>query len=144
LRDVLALCRAKPKDARQEAIWKISLRTRSGLPIPERLPCPQGRTSARISNGSCRIIRQSVEPAQWGNSLRLFFMVTEMERMRRAQAGADIELRNSMLDFDFDSRLIKSSMASTVERGLKTLRSTHTRLSSSGGRSSSSLRVPER
>jgi len=34
-----------------------------------------------------------------------------------AQAGADIELRNSMLDFDFERRLIRSSMASTVERG---------------------------
>ena len=49
-----------------------------------------------------------------------------------------------MLAFDFDSRLINNSMASTVESGLKTLRSTHTRLNSSGGRSSSSLRVPER
>jgi hypothetical protein len=74
----------------------------------------------------------------------LFFMVSEMERLRSAQAGADIELRNSMLDFDFDRRLIKSSMASTVERGLRTLRNTHTRLNSSGGRSSSSFRVPER
>ena len=74
----------------------------------------------------------------------LFFMVTEMERLRMAQTGADIEPRNSMLDFDFDSRLIKSSMASTVESGLRTLRSTHTRLNSSGGRSNSSLRVPER
>jgi len=61
-----------------------------------------------------------------------------------AQAGADIELRNSMLDFDFERRLIRSSMASTVERGLRTFRSTHTRLNSSGGRSNSSLRVPER
>src|SRR5580692_4723614 len=60
------------------------------------------------------------------------------------QAGADIDPRNSALDFDFVKRLSKSSIASTVERGLKTLRSTHTRLSSSGGRSSSSLRVPER
>ena len=73
-----------------------------------------------------------------------FFVVIEMERLRIAQAGADIEPRNSRLDFDFDSRLIKSSMASTVERGLRTLRSTQTRLNSSGGRSSSSLRVPER
>ncbi len=66
------------------------------------------------------------------------------EGLPHAQAGADIELKNSMLDFDFDSRLINSSMASTVERGLKTLRSTHTRLNSSGGSNSSSLRVPER
>src|SRR5258708_40042911 len=73
-----------------------------------------------------------------------FFLVTETERLRIAQAGADIELKNSMLDFDFDSRLINSSMASTVERGLRTLRSTQTRLNSSGGRSNSSLRVPER
>ncbi len=60
------------------------------------------------------------------------------------EGGAFIPLKNSMLDFDFDSRLISSSMASTVESGLKTLRSTHTRLNSSGGSSSSSLRVPER
>jgi hypothetical protein len=72
------------------------------------------------------------------------FVVTELERLVIAQAGADIELKNSMLDFDFDRRLIKSSMASTVESGLRTLRSTHTRLNSSGGSSSSSLRVPER
>ena len=32
-----------------------------------------------------------------------------------AQAGADIELKNSMLAFDFDSRLVSNSMASTVE-----------------------------
>src|SRR5580704_4391371 len=61
-----------------------------------------------------------------------------------AQAGADIDPRNSALDFDFVRRLSKSSIASTVERGLKTLRRTQTRASSSGGRSNSSLRVPER
>ena len=60
------------------------------------------------------------------------------------QAGDDMELRNSVLDFDLVSRLRSSSIASTVERGLSTLRSTQTRLNSSGGRSSSSLRVPER
>jgi len=136
---------AKPKDAKPAAVWKNSLRTRSGLPIPGKLPCPQGRTSTRISSGSCRIVGQSVESAQRQNALRLFlFVVTELEGLRIAQVGADIELKNSMLDFDFDKRLIKSSMASTVERGLKTLRSTHTRLNSSGGKSNSSLRVPER
>jgi hypothetical protein len=62
----------------------------------------------------------------------------------RAQAGVDIDARNSPLDFVFVRRLSKSSIASTVERGLKTLRSTQTRLSSSGGRSNSSFRVPER
>src|SRR5258708_14116559 len=61
-----------------------------------------------------------------------------------AYAGADIELKNSMLALDFERRLISSSMASTVESGLRTLRRTHTRLNSSGGRSSSSFRVPER
>ena len=60
------------------------------------------------------------------------------------QAGDDMELRNSVLDFDLVSRLRSSSIASTVERGLSTLRRTQTRLNSSGGRSSSSLRVPER
>jgi hypothetical protein len=63
---------------------------------------------------------------------------------RDPQVGADMEPRNSLLDFDFVSRLKSSSMASTVESGLSTLRRTQTRLSSSGGRSSSSLRVPER
>src|SRR5437899_11246087 len=79
-----------------------------------------------------------------GRKNAAFFLLMEMEKLRIAQAGADIELKNSMLAFDFDSRLINSSMASTVESGLKTLRSTHTRLNSSGGRRSSSLRVPER
>jgi hypothetical protein len=37
-----------------------------------KLPRPQGRTSAGISTGSCRIVRQSAEPAQWGNPLRHF------------------------------------------------------------------------
>jgi len=62
----------------------------------------------------------------------------------RAQAGVDIDARNSPLDFVFVKRLSNSSIASTVESGLKTLRSTQTRLSSSGGRSNSSFRVPER
>src|SRR2546427_7615096 len=62
----------------------------------------------------------------------------------RAQAGVDIDARNSPLDFVFVRRLSKSSIASTVESGLRTLRSTQTRLSSSGGRSNSSFRVPER
>ncbi len=144
MRDVLFLCHAKPKDAEQAAVSKKLVETRSDFPIPGKLPCPQGRASARISNGSCRVDRQSVVPAQRGNSLRLFFVVSETERLLIAQAGADIELKNSILAFDFDSRLINNSMASTVERGLKTLRSTQTRLNSSGGRSSSSLRVPER
>src|ERR1700730_15365114 len=61
-----------------------------------------------------------------------------------AQVGEDIDPRNSVFDFVLVRRLSKSSIASTVERGLKTLRRTQTRLNSSGGRSSSSLRVPER
>jgi len=58
--------------------------------------------------------------------------------------GADMDPRKSAFDFVFVSRLIKSSIASTVESGLSTFRRTHTRLNSSGGRSSSSLRVPDR
>src|SRR6267378_7203688 len=117
-----------------------------------------GRTSTAGPNGSLITLpqrkqkprpdepfsNQTIQPAQWGNSLRLFFVLTEIEELQIAQVGADIELRNSMLDFDFDRRLINSSMASTVDSGLRTLRSTQTRLNSSGGRSSSSLRVPER
>ena len=60
------------------------------------------------------------------------------------QAGVDIDARNSPLDLVFVRRLSKSSIASTVDSGLSTFRNTHTRLSSSGGNSSSSLRVPER
>jgi hypothetical protein len=88
-----------------------------------------------------------MQPAQWGNLLRRIFLGgtrPENARVYFAQVGADIEPRNSALDFVFVRRLSKSSIASTVERGLKTLRSTQTRLSSSGGRSNSSLRVPER
>jgi hypothetical protein len=49
-----------------------------------------------------------------------------------------------MFDFVLVNRLSNNSMASTVESGLNTLRSTQTRLSSYGGSSNSSLRVPER
>ena len=58
--------------------------------------------------------------------------------------GEVMELRNSMLVLVLVRRLSKSSMASTVESGLRTLRRTQTRLNSSVGRRSSSLRVPER
>src|SRR5438270_10398753 len=54
-------------------------------------------------------------------------------RSDEAQVGADIEPRNSVLDFVLVKRESRSSIASTVERGLRTLRSTQTRLSSSGG-----------
>src|SRR6516162_9557375 len=59
-------------------------------------------------------------------------------------AGLDMEDRNSAFVLFFDRRPSSNSMASTVERGLRTFRSTQMRLSSSGGSSSSSLRVPER
>src|ERR1700738_4873259 len=55
-----------------------------------------------------------------------------------------MEARNSALPLVLVRRLRRSSMASTVESGLRTLRRTQTRLSSSGGSRSSSLRVPER
>src|SRR3989442_12541074 len=86
---------------------------------------------------------RTIQRAQQGNLLRFFFEVIDVRNLRLAQAGADIELKNSMLDFDLDRRLINISMASTVERGLSTLRSTHTRVNSSGGRSNSSLRGPD-
>jgi len=47
------------------------------------------------------------------------------------QAGADMELRNSELVLVLVRRLRSSSIASTVESGLRTLRRTQTRLSSS-------------
>ena len=144
LSDESILCNAKPKDAQQAAVCEKLVEYTLEPPDPRRLPCPQGRTSARISNGSCRIARQSVEPAQRGNLLRFFFAVSEIERLRLAQTGADIDPRKSALAFVFVRRLISSSIASTVERGLKTLRNTQMRLSSSGGSSNSSLRVPER
>jgi hypothetical protein len=142
--DVQFLCHTKPKDAQQAAVCKKLVENTLEPPDPGRLPCPQGRTSARISNGSCRVVRQSVDSAQRGNSLRSFLAVTEIEKVGFAQVGADIEPRKSAFAFVFVRRLIKSSMASTVERGLKTLRNTQMRLSSSGGSSNSSLRVPER
>jgi len=72
LSDESFLCNAKPKAAQQAAVCKNSLRTRSNLPTSGSCLRPQGRTSARISTGSCRIVRQSAEPAQWGNPLRHF------------------------------------------------------------------------
>src|SRR3984885_15984688 len=59
-------------------------------------------------------------------------------------AGLDIEARNSPFVFVLERRPSRSSMASTVERGLRTLRNTQMRFNSSAGSSSSSLRVPER
>jgi hypothetical protein len=64
LRDVQFLCYAKPKDAEQAAVWKKLVENTLGPPALERLPCPQGRTSARISSGSCRIYRSLERPAQ--------------------------------------------------------------------------------
>jgi hypothetical protein len=144
LRDMQFLCHAKPKDAQQAAVCEKLVENTLEPPDPGRLPCPQVRTSARFSNGSCRIVRQSIESAQRENSLRSFLEMTEIEKVGFAQTGADIDPRKSALAFVFVRRLIKSSMASTVERGLKTLRNTQMRLSSSGGSSNSSLRVPER
>src|SRR5258708_38271389 len=57
------------------------------------------------------------------------------------QVGADMEARNSPLDLVLVRRLSRSSMASTVESGLMTLRRTQTRVSSSGGSRSSDLRA---
>src|SRR5437867_6073570 len=116
---------------------RTSMAGRSELSITSRRWKQNPRVDEPFSN-------RTIQRAQQGNLLRFFFEVIDVRNLRLAQAGADIELKNSMLDFDLDRRLINSSMASTVERGLSTLRSTHTRLNSSGGRSNSSLRVPER
>src|SRR6202030_2156190 len=76
------------------------------------------------------------------------FTFSEGERAETARAdsyaGLDIEERNSALAFVFARRPSNNSIASTVERGLRTFRSTQMRFSSSGGSRSSSLRVPER
>ena len=53
-----------------------------------------------------------------------------------------IDARKSALDLVLPILSNKSSIASTGESGLSTLRSTHTRLRSSGPISNSSLRVP--
>jgi 60 kDa SS-A/Ro ribonucleoprotein len=108
-----------------------------------------GSMNYRLSNGfSPSEAAQSAACAAWrrgsggeraGRGCRV---VTSLRP--RAYAGADIELRNSVFDFVLVRRLSSSSIASTVERGLKTLRRTQTRLSSSGGSRISSLRVPER
>src|SRR5262249_22677458 len=76
--------------------------------------------------------------------LRQTGVVWKGKKFEKRQLGLDIEARNSAFDFDFASRPQSNSIASTGERGLSTLRSTHTRLSSSGGISNSSFRVPER
>ena len=144
LSDELFLSNAKPKDARQAPFAKKLVENTLEPPAIGKLPCPQGRTGAGISNVACRNQRQQIEKMRPEISLRPFFVCAEIKAMRPAQAGADIEPRKSPLDFVFVRRLIKSSMASTVESGLNTLRNTHTRLSSSGGSSNSSLRVPER
>ena len=51
----------------------------------------------------------------------------------RAYAGLDMEARNSPLVLVLESRPSSSSIASTVESGLSTLRSTQMRFNSSGG-----------
>src|SRR5947209_5478410 len=55
----------------------------------------------------------------------------------------DMAPRKSWFVFAFDSLSSSSSMLSTVDSGLSTLRSTQTRCSSLSGISSSSLRVPD-
>jgi hypothetical protein len=73
LSDESFLCNAKPKAAQQAAVCKKLVEDTLEPPDIGKLPRPQGRTSARISSGSCRIVRQSAEPAQWGNLLRHLF-----------------------------------------------------------------------
>ncbi len=144
MRDALFLCNAKPKDAEQEAVWEKLVENTLGLPETWEVALSAGKDK-RENFKRFLPHRPAISTTGAAGKLAVpFFAVTENRRVRCAQVGADIELRNSMLAFDFDSRLINSSMASTVESGLSTLRSTQMRLNSSGGRSSSSLRVPER
>ncbi len=142
--NVLFLCHAKPKDAEQAAVWKRLVENTLGPPDTWELALSAGKDKRENIE---RLLPHRPAIGTTGAARKLvasFFVEIEIDRLRFAQAGADIELRNSALDFDLERRLINSSMASTVERGLKTLRRTHTRLSSSGGSSNSSLRVPER
>jgi TROVE domain len=53
LRDVLSCATPSRKTQNRPKPGKSSLRTRSNLPTLGRLPCPQGRTSARPGNGCC-------------------------------------------------------------------------------------------
>jgi hypothetical protein len=144
LSDESFLYNAKPKAVRA-APCKNSLRTRSNLSTGE-VALSAGKDKRENFKRLLPYRTAVGKTGAAGKPAAPLFIVTETETecLPIAQAGADIELKNSMLALDFDSRLIKSSMASTVESGLKTLRSTQTRLNSSGGRSSSSLRVPER
>ncbi len=144
MRDVQFLCNTKPKDAEQAAVWKYLVENTLGLPDIWEAALSAGK-GKRENFERLLPHRPAIGRASTAGKLTApFLVVTETKRLLIAQAGADIELKNSMLAFDFDSRLMSSSMASTVESGLRTLRSTQTRLNSSGGKSSSSLRVPER
>lgn len=57
LSDESFLCNAKPKDAQQGVCEKLVEDTLEP-PDPGKLPGPQGRTSARILNGSSRDLRK--------------------------------------------------------------------------------------
>lgn len=143
--DVQFLCHAKPKDAQQAAVCEKL--------VENTLEPPDTREAALSAGKDKREIFEWLLPhrpaiGRTGAARKLAapfsFMEAEIERLRSTQAGVDIEPRKSALDLVFVRRLINSSIASTVERGLKTLRNTQMRLSSSGGSSNSSLRVPER
>src|SRR6267143_1988604 len=110
-------------------------RSESSTTSPRQRQKPRPDDSSRNKNNSTGAAKKFTAP---------FLFRVKVNGIWLSQAGVDIELRKSALDFVFVRRLIKSSMASTVESGLNTLRNTHTRLSSSGGSSNSSLRVPER
>jgi hypothetical protein len=58
LSDESFLCNAKPKDAQQAAVCEKLVEDTLEPTDPGKLPGPQGRTSARISFGSCRNLRQ--------------------------------------------------------------------------------------
>ena len=144
MHDLPFLCHAKPKDAAQAAVWKKLVEYTLELPDIREVALSAGKDKHENSKRLLPHRPATGLTGAAGNSNVLLFVVTKVENLQSTQTGADMEPRNSALDFDFESRLINSSIASTVESGLKTLRSTQTRLSSSGGSSNSSLRVPER
>jgi hypothetical protein len=58
LSDESFLCNAKPKDTQQAAVCEKLVEDTLEPPDSGKLLGPQGRTSARVLNGSCRNLRQ--------------------------------------------------------------------------------------
>src|ERR1700691_6357729 len=102
------------------------------------IPLPAAERSTAHTDASQGSPRETLRT--WRSLERVF----RKEENSCDQAGLDIEARNSALVLFFERRPRSNSIASTVERGLSTLRNTQMRFSSSGGSRSSSLRVTAR